>query len=460
MISDIKKLVCVYTHIEDLNNANKLIKHIEDTVDLIKCNVTIIRVIAGSDKDKFVKDTLFLKCKESYDKLSIKTYHMIRMCYVHRNFDYLIKIDSSIVNYDEKKNRGYSKKVRSFYYDLNRISFLLSSDFKFRLNKDYGGLHITPAGDKEGYMKWANSKNINIDYDKVFGSKNPPEKYTGKCYYVSKELCELITNKGYPTAILHAESLGGSEDTIIPSIYSKFKNPHWQDEHSHKIETIKFKNFRSDKLNSRLKSLYIVDETKKFIWYVNPKVASRTIAKYLNLKFPEIYGEKRDDEVIETYGYLPTSEYYDYFKFTFVRNPYDRLLSVFMDKTKKVIGTQWEIPFFAQFKEYTFEQFVKHLYEHINLNHNETNRHIRTQMSLANDANDLNFIGRFEKLEEDLNSLNTLLGTEANSIENKNKTKHDHYSNHFTDDMKKMVYEMYYEDFVKFEYDSNNLQNS
>jgi hypothetical protein len=455
MNSDIKKLVCVYTHVADVENANKLIKHIENTIDLIKCNVTIIRVIAGSDRHKFVKDTLFLKCKESYDTLSIKTYNMIRMCYVHRNFDYLIKIDSSIVNYDEKKNVGYSKKVRSFYYDLNRISFLLSNDFKFRLNKDYGGLHITPSGDKEGYIEWAKKKNIAIEYDKVFGENDPPRKYTGKCYYISKQLCGIIINKGYSIAKLHAESLGGSEDTLIPSVYSKYISPNWQDEQSHNIELVKFQNFRNDKNTGRFKSLYVVDETKKLVWYVNPKVASRTISKYLNLKFPEVYSEKRDDEVVETHEYLPTSKYYDYFKFIFVRNPYDRLLSVFLDKTKKVIGTQWELPFFAQFKDYTFEQFVKHLYEHINLNHNETNRHIRTQMSLANDGNDLNFIGRFENLKNDLNVLGkTLHRTHFKTPENKNKTEHDHYSNHYTNTMKKMVYEMYFEDFVKFNYEN------
>ena len=241
-------------------------------------------------------------------------------------------------------------------------------------------------------------------------------------------------------------------------MYTKL-NPTWSSSLRDRTELNKFKNFRENKQHGRLKSLYIVDHSKKFVWYVNPKVASRTLSRQLNLKFPENYRNKKEYEVIETYKYLPYEKYYDYFKFVFVRNPYDRLLSTFLDKTKKVIGTSWEINYFAKFKDYTFEQFVKYLYENINLSDNDVNRHIRTQMSLANDANDLNFIGNIENLETDLNLLNKILGTHMKSIESKNKTNHDHYSSHYTNAMKKMVYEMYFEDFVKFGYDSRISPN-
>ncbi len=451
MSSCIKKLVCVYTDESDTENYNNLIDYLNKNVDLTENNISIIKVLAGHERDEFVGDTLFLNCKESYDSLSVKTYEMIRMCTQHRDFDFLIKVDSSIVGYGLKSNVGYSKKVRSFFYALERIKFLLENDLKFRLHKDYGGLHLTPGGNKEGYLNWAKNKNIEIDYDKIFGIHQPSLKYTGKLYFMSRKLCNQVMCTGYNKSRDYVKYLGGSEDTLISEIHAKL-NQTWPSSLQDKTELNKFKNFRENKKHGRLKSLYIVNHSLKYVWYVNPKVASRTLSHQLNLKFPETYKDKKECEVVETNKYLPYEKYYDYFKFTFVRNPYDRLLSTFLDKTKKVIGTPWEIQYFAQFKDYTFEQFVGHLYENVNLSNNDVNRHLRTQMSLSNDANDLNFIGKLENLETDLNLLNNILGTHMKSIESKNKTNHDHYSSHYTNAMKKMVYEMYFEDFNFFNY--------
>lgn len=455
MKSSIKKLVCIYTHLSDFENSNILENYIKKNCDLEKNNITILKVIAGQRKNEFVKNILHLSCTESYDSLSIKTYEMIRMCTTYKNFDFLIKIDSSIVNYANCKNAGYSKRVRNFYYDLKRIKFLLNNDFNFRLYNDYGGLHLTKGGTKQGYNNWANFKKVKINYDKIFSNECPPIKYTGKLYFLSKHLCKEVMQLGEQMAIDHKNYLAGSEDTLVSRIYTKV-DPMWYTQHKYQSQIIKFENFRKNKNKARLKSLYIIDHSRKFIWYVNPKVASRTISKHLNLKFPEKYKNKKEFEVIETYKYLPYEKYYDYFKFTFVRNPYDRLLSTFLDKTKKVINTPWEIKYFAKFKDYTFEQFVEYLYKNVNLSDNNVNRHIRTQMSLANDANDLNFVGKIENFQNDINYLSHIIGIPSiKLLENKNKTDHDHYSTHYSSGMKKMVYEMYFEDFVKFGYGSN-----
>lgn len=74
-------------------------------------------------------------------------------------------------------------------------------------------------------------------------------------------------------------------------------------------------------------------------------------------------------------------------------------------------------------------------------------------MSLANDANDLDFVGKIENLQDDINYVSHIIGIpKLNLLVNKNTTKHDHYSYHYSSGMKKMVYEMYFEDFIKFQY--------
>ena len=177
--------------------------------------------------------------------------------------------------------------------------------------------------------------------------------------------------------------------------------------------------------------MYIINHEKKYIWYVNPKCASRTISNYLGVKFPNKYSEKSKDEIVETHGYLDNTKYFDYFKFTLVRNPYDRLLSVFHDKTKKVIGTDWELPYFAKFKDFTFDEFVSYLYENENLNSNDCNRHIRTQYSLANDLQDVNFIGRCENLSSDLQTIDSVLGLTGGFVLNKNTTRHQKWASYY-----------------------------
>ena len=67
MNSCIKKLVCVYTDESDTENCNTLIDYLSSNINLAENNISIIKVYAGHKRDAFVGDTLFLKCKESYD---------------------------------------------------------------------------------------------------------------------------------------------------------------------------------------------------------------------------------------------------------------------------------------------------------------------------------------------------------------------------------------------------------
>ena len=60
--------------------------------------------------NNYKDNVLQLKCKESYDSLSLKTFQMIKMCNKYFDYDFLIKIDSSIVGYGERKKLGILKK--------------------------------------------------------------------------------------------------------------------------------------------------------------------------------------------------------------------------------------------------------------------------------------------------------------------------------------------------------------
>ena len=68
------------------------------------------------------------------------------------------------------------------------------------------------------------------------------------------------------------------------------------------------------------KKYYILENEKyKFLWFVVPKSASRSVRNF----FSNI-GEEFAAETLKTFH---KSKYEDYFKFAFVRNPWARLVS-------------------------------------------------------------------------------------------------------------------------------------
>ena len=319
------------------------------------------------------------------------------------------------------------------------------------IKKHYGGLHLAISGDKAGYLKWAKQKNITIDYDKIYKNENPPYKYTGKLFFISKLFAKYVETNGKKTAENLLKYLGGSEDTFIAKMYSEFYKINWNDESKYKTDEKKFINFKLEKKTGKEQSLYIVNDLNRYIWYVNPKTASRTVSKYLNIKFPENYKSKGKDEVVEKHNHLQYEKYFDYFKFTIVRNPLQRLEKMFLDKTKKVIGTDWELPYFKKFADYNFEQFVNYIYNNVDVDKSETNRHIRSQWSLANECQDIDFIGKTENLEQDLVKLSGILNLEEKQVFHKNKTiKTD--NTQYSIELLEKVYDLYKKDYLEFGY--------
>ena len=62
-------------------------------------NMKVIEVYAGSPQTKYSDGKLFLSCEEEYSKLSVKTYEMLKYCANNFDFDLLVKIDSTIIDY-------------------------------------------------------------------------------------------------------------------------------------------------------------------------------------------------------------------------------------------------------------------------------------------------------------------------------------------------------------------------
>lgn len=134
----------------------------------------------------------------------------------------------------------------------------------------------------------------------------------------------------------------------------------------------------------------------------------------------------------------------NYFKFGFVRNPWDRVVSLYY----RTEGIQ-------KFKEMSFEEFVDWIQ-----NSSDTCKHPSThkyQIDWFKDSDGeiaLDFIGKFENLEQDFNFVCQKIGIDAKlPHKNKNSQKRKHYREYYNDKTKDIIAKKFDLDIEYFGYE-------
>jgi hypothetical protein len=200
----------------------------------------------------------------------------------------------------------------------------------------------------------------------------------------------------------------------------------------------------------------MIDHTKKMIFVHIPKNAGESIEKCLGG-----YGDKKKLWGIEkgvVLQHLKACElqekigdqvFNDYFKFTFVRNPFSKCLSEYF----------WEKTYLNE--SLNFNDWVKlKLGDLINQSENNTTtlrqKHNLEQYKFIYDASDnclVDFIGRFEKLQEDFDLICDKIGVPRQQLPHKNKSKHKHYTEYYEDEIREIVEKKYEQDIEYFGYE-------
>jgi len=165
----------------------------------------------------------------------------------------------------------------------------------------------------------------------------------------------------------------------------------------------KFKHFYKNKYLISLlgKNKYYLSYNYKYkcLWFRIAKVASRSINQHFIDNTPEdqyIYSSQ--------VSYLP-SDFRDYLKFAFVRDPMDRFISCWKNKVLYDNMYAFDDETHAQMKNINhFITWVKK--QDVNKSADE---HLRSQHSLI-DLNNLDFLGRFENFDKDLEILSKKIG--------------------------------------------------
>jgi hypothetical protein len=176
-----------------------------------------------------------------------------------------------------------------------------------------------------------------------------------------------------------------------------------------------------------------------------PKVAGNSMEKVLEMKrhrhLRQIKKSINETGIISfghnRYGKLLKNKFTknfmaDAFTFAFVRNPYDRMVSLyFYAKKVKKVGN-------ISFKEFCHMA--------------PTLRNIK-QTQVFWIYPEINFVGRFENLQRDFDKLCNVIGVERRKLPKINSSiGRKSYKEYYTTKVKNMVYSQYREDFIKFGY--------
>ena len=131
----------------------------------------------------------------------------------------------------------------------------------------------------------------------------------------------------------------------------------------------------------------------------------------------------------------------EYFCFTFVRNPWDMLVSEYL-WIKKV---RFSKSFYA---DVSFTQFVKLLAK------GWAPAQVWHQLPSTDFINDnMDFIGRFENLQEDFNTICDKIGIPQQTLPHNNRSDRKHYTEYYDDETKDMIASKYALDIKCFGYE-------
>ncbi len=206
----------------------------------------------------------------------------------------------------------------------------------------------------------------------------------------------------------------------------------------------------------------MINHQHKFIYLHIPKAASLSIKRSLphlcdlssELKIPHI--EEVKGMSIARMNRLDASTWNDYFRFSFVRNPWSRIVSAW----RYLEGTS-ESKFRLREKRH-FRRFVKQIGGHIcspTKDFDHWRWHLLPQYRHLIDRNGdiaMHFIGRVEDLEVDFDFVCRKIKFTHTGLQHVNQTRHLHYSNYYDRKSRETVARLYEDDISLFNYNFEN----
>lgn len=209
----------------------------------------------------------------------------------------------------------------------------------------------------------------------------------------------------------------------------------------------------------------IVSHHHKFIFFAVPKTATHTIREALR---PHLGGEDWEQQILFGQQFLPIPElarlghghisareiqphldaqqWRDYFKFGFVRNPFDRFVSTcfFLNRNDADFARTARAYMKDRLARPRFQQrvLVRPQYQ---------------QLRARDGRVALDFVGRYEDLQQSYDAICERIGIPGTALGSKNTSDHAAYSDYYDEELRHMVASFYADDLQQFDY-SDALQ--
>ena len=193
----------------------------------------------------------------------------------------------------------------------------------------------------------------------------------------------------------------------------------------------------------------MISHDKKCIFVHIPKCAGSSINQQLKLNS------------VGFSGHSPMSyhsEHSNYFSFTFIRNPYDRIASAYKYFRKLKPGHRWykrNSIISDAANQMDFKEFVNHTPDFMNLMKREEGSFesgIHFQPFYYFIDLSIDFIGRLENIQQDYTAILSHLKLPAKPLPKTNSTNNSNYRQLYIEETKNKVYNIYQEDIKKYNY--------
>ena len=205
----------------------------------------------------------------------------------------------------------------------------------------------------------------------------------------------------------------------------------------------------------------MISHKHKFIFFHIPKTGGTSALKILHklcdesklrIGHPKLRIVDDNYHLVNNHNDIKLKQV-DYIVITIVRNPFQRVVSAFHYLKSRVSKYQNDLNFCTrhELNRYNFSEFVKY-----KLNEASSYIHFKNIIGdyiLEEDIGRIDFIGRFETLQQDFDIICDKIGIPRQQLPHKNKSKHKHYTEYYDDETKQIVAEKYAKDIEYFGYE-------
>lgn len=193
----------------------------------------------------------------------------------------------------------------------------------------------------------------------------------------------------------------------------------------------------------------MINHKHKFIFIHIPKTGGTSIETHIRGNANVAKKQNNKHNTVKDYMNKTGKLFDKYFSFSFVRNPYDFLVSYYKFRMVMISGE------LGRTERFMYSKYSKSNFKDWIINNFYDDPRVITHLDFLSYDSKLkvDFIGKFENLQEDFNIVCDKIGIVQHQLPHINKTKHKHYTVYYDDETREIVAKKYAKDIEYFGYD-------